>query len=194
MSNTSSTGGYLTPEAIPSPLEDDGLDDFLQAMVAGITGLPGKMVRPRWQPIPPKQPTPETDWSAIGITTRTPDDNAVVIHRPDGEGADALQRHEEFDALASFYGPNCQQYAGRLRDGLSIAQNREPMQRLGMGLVNVGNIVLLPELLNQRWLRRADLTVRIRRQIDRTYPVLNILSSGGTIHAGDQDTPWNSEN
>src|SRR4051812_9766277 len=54
--NDSSTGGYLSPVVASSALQDAALDALLQQMVAGITGLPGNMVRPRWQPVTPKQP------------------------------------------------------------------------------------------------------------------------------------------
>ncbi|MBB3808755.1 phage neck terminator protein [Pseudochelatococcus contaminans] len=186
---TSATGGYLTPASKPSPLEDDDLEDFLQEMVAGITGLSATMVRPRWQPIPPKQPSSETDWAAVGIVHREPDDNAVQIHNSAGEGSTTLSRHEVVSVTASFYGPNSHRYAGILRDGLSIAQNREPLQLRDMGLVDVGAVVSVPSLVQQRWIRGADLTIRVRREITREYAILNLNSAQGAIN-GD---PWEVE-
>jgi len=193
MTNTSATGGYLVPTEPPAPIEDDSLDDFLQAMVVAVAGLQATMVRPRWQPIPPKQPPATADWAAIGVTARTPDANAVIVHHPDGDGYDALQRHETLTILVTFYGPHCHQYAGRLRDGLSIAQNREAMQLLNMGVTGLGDIVSAPELVNQQWIRRADLTFQLRRQIDRNYPVKNLLSAHGTLQADDHSQTWNAE-
>ena len=64
------------PYFIPSaPLEDDALDAVLQAMVVGITGLSGDLVRSQWQVVSPKQPERYTNWCAIGVLTSTPDDN-----------------------------------------------------------------------------------------------------------------------
>ena len=57
MSNTSATGGYLAGQL--APLADDELDDAIQAAVASISGLPGDLVRPRWQPAGPSpRPAP----------------------------------------------------------------------------------------------------------------------------------------
>ncbi len=186
--NTSATGGYLSPQPETDPAEDVALEDQLQAIVAGITGIPGHLVRPRWQPVPPKQPSVDTDWCAIGIVRITPDDNAVIAHQPAGEGTDALQRHETIEVLASFYGPGGYRGAARLRDGFPVAQNREAMFLIGMGFIDTDAIVSAPDLVNQQWLRRADLAFRLRRRIDRTYPVLHLLSAAGTIRGEDGRT------
>ncbi|MBB4017380.1 hypothetical protein GGR16_002409 [Chelatococcus caeni] len=188
MANDSSTGGYLVPDGppAPQPLQDDALDDFFQGLIVGLTGLPGPMVRPRWQPKPPKQPPADADWCAIGIVNVTPDDNAYVGHVPDGaggEGVDQLQRHEVLDILASFYGPNRQHYAGMARDGLSIAQNREPLFHADMGFVGVGPLIAAPEFANQQWIKRSDFTIQVRRQVTRVYPVRNLLSAQGEFIA-----------
>lgn len=190
--NDSSTGGYLAPIA-PVPIEDSDLEDALQAMVVGITGLDPTLVRPRWQPDPPPTPDQSVNWCAIGITESKPDDNAALIHHPDGDGYDELQRHEELSILASFYGPNASATAKRMRAGLWIEQNREAMQTAGMGLVDVSPIVYAPELLNEKWRHRVDLPITIRRIEVMTFPVLNILEGVGTIttdadHTEDFDT------
>ncbi len=181
----SSTGGYLVPDpALAAPLEDDALDDFMHDLVAGITGLDPTLVRPRWQPEPPNMPPKDTDWVGVGIPTRRTDVFPVIEHDPHaagGLGADILIRHEELDLLCSFYGPHCQAYAARLRDGLGIAQNREPMAAAGMALVSAGDPTKAPEMIKNTWVGRADLTVVIKRVISREYAVLNLLSAEGTI-------------
>lgn len=194
MANTSATGGYLSPVNPALPIGDLVFEDQLQAIIVGITGLPPTMVRPRWQPIPPKQPEPNMDWCAVGIMDVTPEGDPVVIHRSEGEGHDELQIHELIRLLCSFYGPNGQRNAGRLRDGLYIPQNREVMRAQGMGLMDVGRAINAPDLLNNQWVRRADLEVRVRRQVDRTYSVLNLLSAQGTIYADAHPQDWNTEN
>lgn len=184
MSNTSATGGYLIPEVLPAPLEDAALDDFLQTVLVGVTGLDPTLVRPRWQEIVPDLPDRSVDWCGFGVISRKSDTFAYIGH--DGllsqaEGADLLQRHEELNLRASFYGPNCQYYGTLLRDGLEIPQNREQLFLAGMGLVSVGDVERAPELVKNIWLSRADLPIVIRRQVLREYPVLNLLSMQGTL-------------
>lgn len=174
--NTSSTGGFIAPAASPVVLEDTALTDLLQAMVVGITGLTASLVRPRWQPVPPTQPSVTTTWCAIGITDRTPDPGtAWVGHDPTGDGTDQMQRHEVLTVLLSFYGPNAAAMAGRLGDGLYIAQNRETLYHAGAGLVDVGASLTFGELVNGQFVSRCDMPITVRRVRARIYPVENLL-------------------
>jgi hypothetical protein len=196
VTNTSATGGFLAPTST-APIEDDALDDFLQGLVVGITGLPGTLVRPRWQPGSPKQPEPSTDWCAIGVTDEDADENAAVIHHSDGDGFDEVRRHEVLTILASFYGPNSRGNAKLFRDGLQVAQNRETLFLQSAGLVDVSRMVAAPELTNQQWVKRVDLPFRIRRAVTRTYPVENLVNGVGDIRTqqGETqgDTDWDSQ-
>lgn len=182
MANDSSTGGYLAPSS-PAPDEDNALEDIIQSMVAGISGIAGTLVRPRWQQNPPKQPSDGTNWCAIGITRTYGETYAAIVHSGTGSGEDTLQRHYSIDALASFYGPSGQLYAGVFRDGLLIPQNREAMGAHGLAFVEAREVIAAPELTNTRWIRRFDVPFTLRRQVNRTYPVLNLLSAEGTIQA-----------
>lgn len=183
--NTSATGGYLVPSPLTPPIEGDVLYDFVHDLIAGVTGLDGTLVRPRYQAEPPNIPDADVAWCAFGIMTRDADTFPAVKRDPSGDGSDVLQRQEELSVLASFYdlGSSGQAdfYATLLRDGLAIAQNREVMQGAGWGLGYTGDLTPVPSLLKERWLYRVDLSMRLRRQIDRTYPVLNLESAGGTI-------------
>ena len=179
----SSTGGFLAPVGPQQPHGDE-FEDQIQAVVVGITGLPGSLVRPRWQPTPPAQPAADVDWAALGITEVESDWDAVVSHDGAGQGTDHLQRHEVVDLLASFYGPNGRANAARLRDGLSIAQNREALFLANMGLRSVGpKIITAPALVNEQWVSRFDIAVSIRRRIDRTFSVLNLLRAQGAVRS-----------
>ena len=172
----SSTGGYLSTGATP-PLEDLDLDAEFQKAVVGITGLVGNLVRPRWQAIPPKQPEVSVNWCSIGVTTQTPDAGPLINHIGTGNGTDELQRHEDINLECTFYGPLGQRYASMFRDGLGVPQNMEGLNAVLIALTEVGEIVTAPELFNQQWIRRFDITVKFRRQVKRTYSVLNILSA-----------------
>lgn len=193
MTNTSATGGYLAPiEATPE--WDAALDDILQTLVMGVTGLPGASVRPRWEAKPAARPPLTENWCSIGVMSITQDDNAVISHIPDGDGTDELQRHETLDVLASFYGPGANGYAARLRDGLWIAQNREIIADKGLGVVSVGQAIIVPNAFNQENYRRIDLPVTMRRSVTRTYRVLNVLTGVGEIIGGDNITPFDTSN
>ena len=184
----SSTGGYLVPEGspFPIPLQDAALDSFMKTFVAGVTGMNSDFVRPRWQPTPPPQPPITQDWVAIGVQNQQADTNAVVVHRQtttEGVSADVVQRHERFELLCSLYGPNAGENTSRLREGVYLAQNREALQLAGMGLIKVGEILNLSTLINAQWYRRLDVIVYIARNVTRVYPVLDLLSSSGTIYS-----------
>jgi hypothetical protein len=183
MANTSASGGYLTPAGTPTPA-DEALEDILQPMVVGITGLPGKMVRPRWQPGNPKQPEPDVNWCAIGVMHTKQDANPAIEHDGAGDGADQYQRHQDVILLATFYGPNAQAYGQLLSDGMYVPQNGEALRALNMAFVEVGDLIAAPDLINQQWVRRYDLRIRLRRKIERTYPVLNILSADTPVITG----------
>lgn len=185
MPNTSATGGYLAPSST-SVAFDEAFDREVSQLVRGITGLPSGMVRPRWQAIPPKQPDVTADWCACGIVDIRPDFGTVTIHHPEGLGSDEIQRHETVELLLSFYGPNAYGYASLMRDGVQVAQNREALRAAGMALLEAGRILSAPDLVNGQWVKRADLTLAVRREIDRVFPVLNIISAAGTIQ---QDYP-----
>jgi hypothetical protein len=179
--NTSATGGYLAPAAMPAPAEDAALEDVLQVVVVGLSGLTPALVRPRWQPTPPARPAAEVTWCAIGVTRQAPDANAWVGHDGTGDGSSELRRHETVEALLSCYGPGGAAIAGRIRDGLQIGQNRDGLGEAGLAFVETGEVIAAPELVNNQWLRRHDLALVLRREIRRVYPIRTILSATPTV-------------
>lgn len=182
MTNTSATGGYLAPAAAPTPAEGPALNDVLQAWIVGITGLAGDMVRPVWQAEPPNIPDAGTAWCAFW--TRIDEADTYPFVGFDGQAAN-LQRHERIRLLCSFYdlgeSGRAWELASLMRDGTAIAQNREPMLAAGIGLVGCSPLVALPSLFKERWLMRVDLPIDLRRQVDRSYPVLSVLSAKAEI-------------
>jgi hypothetical protein len=203
--NNSARAGYLTPTTVSPPYDFD-LARQINDLVSGVSGLPGNMVFPRWQPEPPTTPPQNSNWAAVGVTQIIRQAGTPYI-RHDGQdkditlqdvenplGFDEVQEHETIVILTSFYGPRCEAYAARLRDGLHISQNWETARANGMALQEMSGITQLPEMFNERWLRRADLELRIRRQVDRRYNVYNILRASGYIQADEPvDEPVTEE-
>lgn len=184
MANDSTASGYLAPT--DAVVADDGLEDIFTGMVVGISGITAGLVRPRWQKDPPPIPAASINWCAIGITVTTPDDNAAISHAPglNGDGVDTLLRHEEIEVMASFYGPQGQANALRLRDGLQVAQNRDTLALAGVRFVSAGRLMNAPDLANQQWIRRYDLTLTFRRAVTRTYNIRNLRSASGNVSDG----------
>lgn len=178
--NNSSVAGFLTPNSSPAPLEDADLDDFFQSMVVGITGLSEANVRPRWQREPPTQPEADVDWMAVGVVDETPDTFAVVRHSQTDDPlapVDELQRHEDLDVLVTSYGPNARRNIKLLADGLMIEQNLAVLTANGMGLVETGRVVAVPDFVKDQWIRRFDVHIIVRRNVTRTYNILDINSA-----------------
>ena len=179
----SSTGGFLSPAASPTPLQGDGLNTFVQPIIVGLTGLAGALVRPAFQTEPPDAPDGGTAWAAFRYTSRKSDTYPYVGHA--AAGSDTLRRHETIDILVSFYDLGssglADYYAALLRDGFSISQNLEVLRNAGMGFIGCGDLTAVPVILKQRWLYRVDLPFTIRREIVRVYPVLNLLTATATV-------------
>jgi hypothetical protein len=207
--NNSASGGFLFPgpgvfsysfslatdprywrDSVPP--DGQPLENFLQQMVAGITGIPEDLVRPRWQPEEPALPDYGTDWIAVGVTTSEPDPgwpwewydpgapDLPVTEDGDPEGL-FTQSHEVFELLCTCYGEHADWYDGLIRDGFRITQNNALLLLSGMALNRVTGRVFAPEFLQGRWWRRADRRVLIHRNIRRLYPILNLLSGHGII-------------
>ena len=151
----------------------DDLDDVFQRLTVGITGLPGSMVRPRWQPDPPKAPEHNQDWVALGVTVETPDAGPSIQHRPAGNGHDVETRHFDIEVQFSCYGPHAAALAQAIRSGLSIPQNIEQIRPIGF--VSTGQAVRVPELVNQRHYNRVDFTAFFRLARQQRYAALNVL-------------------
>lgn len=178
MANDSSTGGYLAPTSKGGELNDQALADFLQQVVVGVVGLSGSLVRPRWQVEPPNTPAFDVDWVALGAVDREQDVFAYVAQQ--NEQA-VVYRQQILKVLCSFYGPNCESNGETLSMGFQIPQNLEVMKTNGFGFIECGGIIVVPEQIHDRWLRRCDITFRVRRVQLYTYPVHSLLGAQGTV-------------
>lgn len=176
----SALGGYLTPSATSGFPSSLNLNQFIQTVIVGLTGLDGKLVRPKWQIAPPKNPDIGVNWIAFGINTNAADAHSFV--GMDANGITKSQRHEGLEIGCSFYGPDALEYASILRDGFEIQQNLEAMRSANMGFTGASAIQNIPELVGERFVGRSEMTISLKREVQRTYSVLSLLSATGTVH------------
>lgn len=172
--NTSTERGWLTPTSSDT-VYDEELDRLLSQWVRNVSGLPEGMVRPRWQKDQPALLPVDTHWCAFGIIGWPIDNSPAFTHQTDG-GAQ-LWRHETFECMASFYGPAGMKFASQFRDGISIAQNNAELNTLDLSLGDYSGLTPFPELLNQQWVRRYDMTVRLRRKVIREYGIKSLVDA-----------------
>src|SRR4051812_6180690 len=131
---SSKIAGYLGPKVAPAPLEGDPWEDFLHDIIAGVTWLDPKLVRPGWQPRPPNQLEPNINWVGFRAINRSADWMPAIVHDDEGDGQDLLQRFEVSTILCAFYGPEADRYAGYLRDGMFIWQNQAALRFANVGI------------------------------------------------------------
>lgn len=116
----------------------------------------------------------------MGVDVASPDANSYVDS--DADGNTVSQRHENLDVSCAIYGPDALEIYGLIRDGLQIQTNLEALRFANMGFVEVAPARHLPDLVNERWYNRVVTNVFFRREIQRRYPIVTILSASGTIH------------
>jgi hypothetical protein len=192
-SNSSASGGFLTQTN--TALTNEALHDAIQETLAGISGIDGTLVRPRWQPgFPPgqgpNQPAPDVQWIAFGITGRDAADYPAMRHH--NGGPSTLTRWSIFTVLVSCYGPDADGIAERLRDGLYVNQNWEALSAVGVKLLEAQSATAVPDLVNTGYIDHCDLPLRFAQAVDRDYNILDIASSDGVISSDTgSSTPFN---
>lgn len=168
MTNDSSTGGPLNPTTNGMPI--NALEDALHDLIAKATNLPGAMIRPRWQPTPPKQPEANEDWCAFGIIGI--DEEAAQLVQGDNEAR--LHTEDLLDVLFSFYGPAALQNARAVKNALHIGQNRDPLRSIGVAVVDAAAINPAADLVGGRWLGRFDLSLVLRQAENAVVNIKNM--------------------
>ena len=181
--------GYIPPLGA-APSADIDLDLVFQALVKGITGLPGSMVRPRWQVTPPTQPPINTNWVGVSVVSETPDQYGFLETRwypealPDPAYTNLLfHRHWSLEVLASFYGPAASAYAARMQNGFHLPQNLDELRRTsGIAFQETAQQLLVPELIDQQWYRRVDVTSIFRIKRSTPYAGAELQSAIVTVN------------
>lgn len=186
------TTPYITPGIISPPIPGNlTLTRFIQTVLVGISGLPGPMVRPKWQIEPPKQPNICVNWMSFGIENANPDANGYLS--TDNNGVTTSQRHEELEISCDLYGPEALEIYGILRDGFQLPQNRFALEQANMGFINILSARRIPDLINERFVNRRVTTINLRREIQRLYPIPTLIGVNGTIYTDLNDYQLNFE-
>ena len=190
--NTSATGGPLLPVAGgPAPLEGQALEDFIQAWIVGISGIDGRVVRPRFQIDVPALPPLATCWCAYSIAERVSPESPVIQHdgaAAGGLGADNFGRPQALTIFTTWYDTgigHADLYCDIMSDGMLIPQNREYLQLAGFDYGEQMQAVIAPVLVKERWQYRIDKRFILRRIVNRVYPVQNLLRAAGAIESSD---------
>ncbi|MBR7738275.1 phage neck terminator protein [Acinetobacter nosocomialis] len=173
----SASGGYIPPSG--GSAYDQDVEDIFQAFIVGITSLPGAMVRPRFQRVPPPFPEIGEDWCAFAVQSIISDDGPYFDQKD--ETMDSI-RHEELTLFLSFYGDHGQSIANVLKDGLGIPQNIEQLKAQKIKFVGCSEIITAPDFLNKQYVHRYDLVASFRRKTKRTYAVKTFKSYQIDIH------------
>ena len=168
----SNVAGYLVPTY--STTEGATLEDFFNTVIVALTGLTGDKVRPMFQINPPKLPSNSVDWCGFSINEIDTDDNAYYEQ---ATTTATMKRNEYAQLLISFYGVNAMINAKKIRDSLQLGQNRDALRTNGIGITGFTNAVRVPELINDIWYNRVDITMQFAREIRASYNVFTILST-----------------
>ncbi|ELY2859483.1 phage neck terminator protein [Cronobacter sakazakii] len=174
VSNDSTSPGYLTPVS-DSQAYDEALERQLSQWVKALSGLPDGMVRPRWTAVQAALPAASANWCGFGIVDISPDNTPAFTQQTDD--SNQLWRHEVVECMASFYGPGSQGIATRFRDGLTVEQNNETLSQVELTLADYSGLTAFPELINNQWVRRYDMTVRLRRKVIRDYSIKSLVEA-----------------
>jgi hypothetical protein len=152
-------------------------EDVIRLYLSAITGIDKTLVRKRWLNKVGKQPDLGTDWIAVGVegvtTWGTPYSNNQKI--PDIQNRISQQT---LKFRASFYGLNSAELSDKAREGLCMVQNNNQLKRYGLTIQSVDDEVLhLPDLQDEQWVDRYDLTFRIGRSVSREYGIRTIVDA-----------------
>jgi hypothetical protein len=179
---------YMKPVSTTSLPKSLTLTQFIQTVFVGISGFPGQLVRPEWQPEPPKEPDLPVNWMAVGIKEAIPDANSYITLNSEEQGVS--QRTKLLEVTCSIYGPECVDNYMLLVDGFQVPANLWSLFQANMGFVEVTRAVRMPDFVNERWIDRIVTSVFLRYLEQRTYPILSFTSASGQIYIPDISTDF----
>lgn len=189
--NTSATGGYLLPiDPLPlcPPSYCDPYDEvFFEGMnnlLAGITGIDSTLVQQGWQftsptvmeNAPSRKPGKYINKLGWIINSITSPQNPGLEEDESGEFI-LLTTRDTIQISCEFLGDKSTFYAVRLRDGLSIEQNRIEIEKLGFDIGTTTEITHEPDLYNTNWYQKAYIGLEFSRTWQRKYSVLSFIDA-----------------
>lgn len=172
--NNSATGGYLVPGVKQGPLDDEALEDLIHDVIAGIIDVDGSLVWPMWQQEPPPIPA-DGRFTAFGVADTHWDSDPYIQHVEDV--GDQLYRNQTMTWVICFYGSDAGQRSSQFINGIPLSQNRNAFRQNGIGYIEVDGPVTTSELFKERYLKRLDCRLRLRRAVVWTYPILHVLGA-----------------
>ncbi|GHV49918.1 hypothetical protein FACS1894216_01160 [Synergistales bacterium] len=184
MPNTSATGGYLSETGAITRIQ---LENLWHDVIAGLTGIPGKFVRPAFQEDPGATPGSAATWAAFQIKNDDANNYPHEQHYGEGDGESVVYDQTGKNVLISFYGADADDKADIFRRALHIRQNRDALRASGVAVTWVDAPMQMPELVNDKWLRRVDLTVHAVIDIAGAYQIRNLLRADGVLWADLHD-------
>lgn len=180
MSNSSNTPGWLTPQGA-EPDYDAGLDALLGEWIAGVSALAPQAVIAQTQAVPG---LPEVENSCtFAVTKIERDPNPAFVKQT--EASVILRRGETLACCLTFRGPQGQQLAARFLDGVLVSQNQEQLHALGFTFGGHEALKCAFEMINNQWVKRYDVTLRLSRTVVREYGVMSLTQAPVIFFTGE---------
>lgn len=169
---------YIRPTDVV--LHGTDLEDLFHDVIVGIMGLPGNLVRPRWQPEPPNPPGADIDWVAFGLSALAPQWDAYT-HFDTADQTYYVEGSQHLECLLSFYGPDHGHHRGEFLDGLQLTENRQQLADNKIAFMSFAPPVQIPALFKNQYRLRSDVKVYFNRWVKRPYPIGYFTSASGSI-------------
>lgn len=96
------------------------LEELLRTVFSGCTGIKRINVRTKWKAEPDNIPKKAETWLSFAIMSReSPKAQVLHLETLDGEGSSRVMTHETIEVLTSFFGPDAEDMAVRLKAAAS---------------------------------------------------------------------------
>jgi hypothetical protein len=159
--------------------ETFNLSHVIHDFLVSLTGFDNTLVRPMYQPNPPTVPPFGTDWIAFNISqTEMNGSSYQVLNASD---VFKMQRQLKYNVVIAIYGANASVTASTIRSGMELSQNWDSLRVYSIALSKVGSIMRVPELHNQRWLDRYNITLELNHITSETAGIMSIISATENI-------------
>lgn len=178
MSNNSTSAGCLLPTS-SGPDYDAALEQVLASWLSALTGLTKQAVTADPASGQAEPSAAEVNACRFGITEIQADDSVALVQQENGRYD--LWRQEIVACLVSFYGPQAQQTAALLRDGIAVSQNNAMLNASGLSLYDVSTLKLASAPNGNPQVRRYDLTLRLGRKVVREYGITTLADAPVTL-------------